>query len=99
MPVDRAVHIRAFLILAKSRGRAWLASEQERVALAVLGGAKVIKSLSVESRTMSGDNEISAPDLLNILTEALEQFDADAAGTSTDNGGCVIIPRFSRISY
>lgn len=91
---DRAVQIRAVLILAKTRGRAWLVSEQERVALAMLAGATVVRSLSVEGRTTTADTNMPATELAEILTQALEQYDAEAGGKADDAGGSVLTFRF-----
>ena len=89
MPADKSTLATAVAVLAKTRGRAWLAGELERVTLAFVAGAPVIKSLSIEGAAGTGDFEVRTDDLLEVLKKALDELDGAASQ------GAMLIPRFT----
>jgi len=89
MPADSAILVRAVVTLAKAKGREWLAAELERVTLAFLANEAKVKSLTVEGRSVMGEIEMSTPELMQILTQALELFDG-----KSEDGGAPLTMRF-----
>lgn len=90
MPADTATLVRAIVLRTNTRGRAWLVSELERVTDAMMAGAATIKSLSFEGGSASGEVEMRTDQLVEIFTQALEEFD----GTSQSQGA-MLIPRIA----
>lgn len=89
MPADPTI-VRAFLILAETRGREWLVEELERVALAVIAGQPTVKSLALEGGSTTFESEMPAKELLATLQRTLEELDGDSTAS-----GALLIPRIA----
>lgn len=93
MPADRSTLVDAVVTLAKAKGgagRGWLASELERVTLAMMKGAPTVKSLAMAGLNAVGENEMRTDELVEIFTHALRAYDDEFNPAA----GAVLSPRF-----
>lgn len=86
------VLLRAFLDMAKTRGRPWLANLRDEAAEAVAAGDIEFTSVGFEGGTGTGSRKFNAAQTLELAQQALEEFD--------DNSQQVgVIPSFGQIPH